>query len=307
MLRAKRSRLCRDLEQRRIVEQQAGARNRKIERGQRYFLLSLVVPSRRFRQIQNLDRERRRIIAAPRFLQRQQQAAIGRLSRTNRPSRQRNAPDRCSRGQRNFHEIALVVSNRVAGLHQFFSVGAHQHLVASLFNVRHQHGLLVIARNVHAKRSRCARLSRPRAKRHQSRRLPARHHLAKIGGVSVFQPLRFLIFDFAGAKNFHGHAARVALGIQKPQQRNVDDAVLGKPRLAANYKARAVFDRLQKRHGEFAVLHLPIGHHRAGYLVDCDFVWELDSHFARRTLHDFKIRFRVDRCRVLSETGQLSE
>ena len=81
----------------------------------------------------------------------------------------------------------------------------------------------------------------------------------------------------------------------------------GSRALAADHKARTMFDRLQKSHGEFAVLHLPIGHHRAGNLVDCDFVRELDSHFARRTLHDFEIRLRINRSRVLSEAGQLRQ
>ena len=208
------SRLRRNPEQRRIVEQQPCAGNWQIQRRQRNLLVAFVVPCCRLRKIKNLYRERRRLVPSTRFFQRQQQAAVRRLTRTNRPARQRNAPHRCSRGQGNFHKVALVISDRVACLDQFFPVGAHQHLVASLFYVGQQDRLLVVARDVYAQRPCRAGFARPSTKRNQSGRLPVRDHLAEVGGVGIFKPLRFLIFDLAGSEDFDRHSSRVAFRIQ---------------------------------------------------------------------------------------------
>ena len=59
---------------------------------------------------------------------------------------------------------------------------------------------------------------------------------------------------------------------------------------AADDKTRAVLDRFEEGDGEFTVLHLPIGNHRAGHLVDRDLFRKLDSHLAGRPLHHLEIR-----------------
>ena len=63
----------------------------------------------------------------------------------------------------------------------------------------------------------------------------------------------------------------------------------------------------RKVDGQFAVLHLPVGHHGARNLVDRYFFRKLDPHLAGRALHDFEICFRVDRGRVFRQTGELRQ
>ena len=72
-------------------------------------------------------------------------------------------------------------------------------------------------------------------------------------------------------------------------------------------KRARMLDWFQEGHAEFAILHLPIGHHRAAHLIDCDLFWNLDSHLARRSLHDLKPHLRINRSRVFSEAGQLCQ
>ncbi len=55
-----------------------------------------------------------------------------------------------------------------------------------------------------------------------------------------------------------------------------------------------MFYRLQKVNHQFAVLHIPIRHRCAGYLVDSHRGRHNDSHLARRALHYVHLYFRAN-------------
>ncbi len=116
--------------------------------------------------------------------------------------------------------------------------------------------------------------------------------LATISPRSVASALSIL--DLASAQNFYGDAACFALGVEEAKQWNVNLPFAGSASLAGDDEARVLLDGFEKGYGEFAVLHDPIGHHRAEHLIDRDPVRDLDFCFVRRTLSHFQIHFGVD-------------
>ncbi len=123
----------------------------QIESGQREFELPFVVPGRAARQIDNFDSELRRFFAGASFVEWKQETAIGSLTGPNRAAGQRSSPEGGSCGQRDFQEIALIVSNGVARLNEDFSFAGDEHLIARFLDVGHQDRLRRVSGNLHAK------------------------------------------------------------------------------------------------------------------------------------------------------------
>ena len=218
------------------------------------------------------------------------------MAGTNWLARERSRPESCARRQRYLEKVSLVVADRVTGLHQGFAVIAHQDGIAGLFDNGHQDCLLRISRHIYGKRSRSVDIAGPQPKGSQRRRLAAGYHLAQVGCVGAFQPLRFHVFDLSRSQHLHRHSTGFTLGLQETQEGNPDLTFARGAGFTRDDKPGGLLNRFQKLNRQLSVLDLPIGHHCPQHLVDGDLIRKLNSYFGGRALGDFNIDFCIEGC-----------
>jgi hypothetical protein len=252
------TRLGSNAEQGRVIYLQTSARDGQIKSGKSDVGFAFVGPSGAGHEIDNFDGEFGRIVrcaaAGLRLFERQQKTAIGRLARAYWLTGKRGAPECGAGGKRDFYEVALIVANRIAGLHERFSFFAEQDAVTGFFDVSEQDRLLVITRNVDGKGAGLVGVTGAKPKRGERRRLAIGNEFAKIAGVGVFKALRFDVFDFASAENFNGSAARNTFGVEKLEQGNRDLAVAKEARFTRDDEASGLVYRFEEGNGELAGL-----------------------------------------------------
>src|ERR1700747_1025607 len=115
----------------------------------------------------------------------------------------------------------------VAGFDQRFPVLGEEHAVTSFLHVRHEHGLLRIARDRKVQRALRFGIVGVRAKSKQRGRLPTGAGFAEITGISTLQTLRLdgVFFDFARAEHIHADTPTLPFNILQTQQRNIELAI----------------------------------------------------------------------------------
>src|SRR5580700_11262656 len=98
-----------------MVHEESRSGDGKIQRGQSEFELAFVIPCGTASEEHNFDGKCRDFFAGTGLIEREQQAAVGRLSWANGFACQGGTPESGARGQSDLEKVALVIADSVAG------------------------------------------------------------------------------------------------------------------------------------------------------------------------------------------------